>query len=141
MSFSNQRFYNHTRESSIAYLNSFIGSSNLFLDIRLADIQQMVGTITAYRSKQHQNVDIGLLIGDKNNWGKGIGLDAWSTLLDYMLNDCKLRKVTAGSMACNIGMIKIMERSGMNLEAVLSQQELLDRVPQDSLKYAKFFNS
>lgn len=136
--FSNQRFRTHTRESALAYLNSFAGSGNLFLGIRLAETQRLVGTITAYRSQPHQTADMGLLIGDRSCWGKGIGLDAWSTLLDYLLNVCRLRKLTGGTLRCNVGMVRIMERSGMHLEAVRAQQELVDQVPQDALYYAKF---
>ena len=136
--FSNQRLLTHTRESALAYLNSFAGSGNLFLGIRLVETQRLVGTITAYRSQPHQTADMGLLIGDRGCWGKGIGSDAWSTLLDYLLSVCRLRKVTGGTLRCNVGMVRIMERSGMHLEAVRAEQELVDQVPQDALYYAKF---
>ncbi|XGB39054.1 MAG: GNAT family N-acetyltransferase [Cyanobacteria bacterium LVE1205-1] len=139
--FSNQRFRTHTQETALSYLNSFAGSGNLYLGIRLAETQRLVGTITAYRSLPHQTADMGLLIGDRTCWGKGIGLDAWNTLLDYLLNVCCLRKVTGGTLRCNIGMVRIMERSGMQLEAVRAQQELVDQVPQDLLYYAKFHSS
>jgi ribosomal-protein-alanine N-acetyltransferase len=138
MRFSNQRFRTHSRENALAYLNSFAGSDNLFLGIRLAGTQRLVGTITAYRSQPHQTADMGLLIGDRGCWGKGIGLDAWSTLLGYLIEVCRLRKVTGGTLQCNIGMIKIMERSGMQLEAIRVQQELVDQVAHDALCYAKF---
>jgi len=136
--FSNQRFRMHTQESAQAYLNSFAGSGNLFLGIRLLETQKLVGTITAYRSQSHQTADMGLLIGDRSCWGKGVGLDAWSTLMDYLLIVCRLRKLTGGTLRCNVGMVRIMERSGMHLEAVRFQQELVNQVPQDALYYAKF---
>ena len=136
--FSNQRFRTHTQESALAYLNSFAGSDNLFLGIRLAEGQRLIGTITAYRSQSHQTADMGLLIGDRICWGRGIGLDAWSTLMDYLLNVCRLRKVTGGTLRSNVGMVRIMERSGMELEAVRAKQELVDQVAQDALYYAKF---
>jgi RimJ/RimL family protein N-acetyltransferase len=41
-------------------------------------------------------------------------------------------------MRCNAPMVKLMERSGMTLEAVRPQQELLDGVPQDMLYFGKF---
>lgn len=136
--FSNQRFRTHTRESALEYLNSFTGSGNIFLSIRLAENQRLVGTITAYCSKPHQTADMGLLIGDRGCWGQGVGLDAWSILMDHLLNVCCLRKVTGGTLRCNAGMVKIMERTGMKLEAVRTQQEMVDQVAQDTLYYAKF---
>lgn len=136
--FSNQRFRLHTRKSALTYLKSFSGSGNLFLAVRLAQTQRLVGTITAYCSQFHQTADMGLLIGDRGIWGKGIGSDAWRTLLNYLLNVWRLRKVTGGTLRCNIGMVRIMERSGMHLEAVRPQQELVDKIPHDALYYAKF---
>jgi ribosomal-protein-alanine N-acetyltransferase len=136
--FSNQRFRMHTQESALAFLHARAGSGDLFLGIRLAEDQRLVGTITAYESQPHQTADMGLLIGDRSCWGQGIGLDAWSTLMDYLLKVRCLRKVTGGTLRCNVGMIKVMERSGMKLEAVRTQQELVDQVAQDALYFARF---
>jgi len=136
--FSNQRFHTHTRQTALAYLRSFVGTNNLFLGIRLAESRRLIGTMTAYRSLHHLTADMGILIGDRSCWGKGVGLDAWHRLMDYLLVVCKMRKVTGGTLRCNVGMVRIMERSGMILEAVRAQQELVDQVPQDVLHFAKF---
>lgn len=141
MRFSNQRFKKHTSDSAAEYLNSFAGSDNIFLGIHLAESDRLVGTITAYRSQPHNTADMGLMVGDRSCWGKGIGLDAWKVLLGYLLDVCQLRKVTGGTLGCNVGMVKIMERSGMELEAVRAQQELVDQIPQDILYFAKFHSS
>jgi RimJ/RimL family protein N-acetyltransferase len=52
-----------------------------------------------------------------------------------------LRKVTGGAMRANVAMVRIMEKSGMTLEAVRGAQELLEGKPQDLLYYAKFHAS
>lgn len=136
--FSNQRFRRHDEKSCLDYLRSFAGSDNLFLAVRLADDKRLIGTMTAYVSSQHGTADMGLLIGERGLWGRGFGLEAWNVLLDYLLQDRKLRKITAGTLRCNLGMTRIMERSGMCIEAVRSQQELVDGEPQDVLHFAKF---
>ena len=46
---------------------------------------------------------------------------------------CQMRKVTGGTLKCNIGMVKIMERSGMQLEVVRAQQEIVAKVAWDTL--------
>lgn len=74
-----------------------------------------------------------LLIGDRNCWGQGLGLEAWSILQDYLFNMCQMRKVAGGTLKCNIGMVKIMERSGMQLEAVRAQPEIVAKVAWDAL--------
>lgn len=136
--FSNQRFRHHDEESCLAYLRSFADSDNLFLAIRLCDDKRLIGTMTAYVSAQHGTADMGLLIGERGLWGRGFGLEAWNLLLGHLLRDCKLRKITAGTLRCNVGMTRIMERSGMRLEAVRSQQEMVDGEAQDVLYFAKF---
>ena len=50
----------------------------------------------------------------------------------------KLRKITAGTMASNLGMIKVLQKCGMGLEATNKGQELLDGKPVDVLYFAKF---
>lgn len=139
--FSNQRFRAHTRELCLAYLASFSGTPNDFLAIYLRDSGRMVGTMTAYVASHHATADLGILIGDRACWGRGIGRDAWQTVMDHLLGPVGLRKVTGGTLRGNAGMVRIMERSGMHLEATRVQQEIVDGVAQDALYYAKFRNA
>lgn len=136
--YSNQRFRSHTRESCQAYLDSFTGTPNLFLAIELRADHRVIGTMTAYVATPHGTADMGILVGDRSVWGRGIGLDAWQTLLGYLLGTVRLRKITGGTLRCNRAMVRIMERSGMGLEAVRSQQEIVDGKPEDALYYARF---
>lgn len=136
--FSNQRFRQHTRESCLRYLATFDATPHYFLAIHDRESGDMIGTMTAYVNENHGTADMGILVGNRSVWGQGIGCDAWSTLMAYLLNVRGLRKVTGGTLACNVGMIKIMERSGMQLEAIRKAQEIVEGNPQDALYYAKF---
>jgi [ribosomal protein S5]-alanine N-acetyltransferase len=134
--FSNQRFYKHSKNSSLVYLNSFLGSANYFLKIENNDL--MIGTMTAYISPQHGIADIGIMIGDRSSWGQGYGLEAWVGLMSYLFEVEGLRKVTGGTARGNIGMIKIFERSGMQLEAIRPLQVIIDGKPMDQVCFGKF---
>ncbi len=136
--FSNQRFVKHTLESSLQYLHSFSGTGNLYLSIKDKRSHRLIGSITAYIEPKHGTADMGLMIGNHEVWGQGFGLETWSNLMEYLLNTENLRKVTGGTLATNLGMIKIMERSGMHLEATRQKQEIVDGVPVDILYFAKF---
>lgn len=138
MRFSNQRFRAHTRESARAYMSSFAASPNLFLAIRLADSRRLIGTMTAYVAEPHRTADMGLLIGDRAQWGQGYGLEAWTALMSHLFETRKMRKITAGTLRRNVGMKLIMERSGMHLEAVRSRQEIVEGVEEDVLYFARF---
>ena len=136
--FSNQRFRQHTAESSAAYLASFIGTANSFLLIRHHSEGQPIGTATVYRSPQHGTADIGLMVGERSCWGQGYGREAWQAVLQALLQEPGMRKLTGGTARPNRAMVRIMEESGMELEAVRARQELIEGHPVDLLYYARF---
>lgn len=136
--FSNQRFRNHNLASCQAYFESFSGSANSFLSIRRLEDSKAVGTITIYRAVHHGTADVGIMVGDPAVWGQGVGQEAWSLVIEWLIDREKIRKVTAGTLSCNKGMVKLMQRSGMIQEAVRKDQELVDRVAQDIVYYARF---
>ncbi|MGQ3039885.1 MAG: GNAT family N-acetyltransferase [Brevundimonas sp.] len=136
--FSNQRFATHSEVSAATYLKSFEGSSNSFMLIRRSSDGRAVGTLTVYVNTHHGTADVGIMIGEKAAWGGGYGQAAWDAVLNWLLDQEQIRKVTAGTLACNLGMVKLMERSGMTLEGVRKAQELVDGVPEDVVLYARF---
>jgi RimJ/RimL family protein N-acetyltransferase len=136
--FSNQRFSRHSVEDCEAYLASFAGSSNSFLLIEQLEDQRPIGTATAYRSVQHGTADIGLMVGERHCWGQGYGREAWKAVLEALLAEKGIRKVTGGTARINKAMVQIMEQSGMQLEAVRARHELIEGQPVDILYYARF---
>ncbi len=138
MRYSNQRFKQHHEASCLTYLQTFQGSGNLFLAIHLANSGRFVGTMTTHFSIVHETADMGILVGDRTCWGQGIGKDAWSTLMSLLLVSGNVRKVSGGTLRCNVGMVNVMRNTGMIPDGVRSCQELVDGVPQDILHFARF---
>ena len=136
--FSNQRFIHQNKANASRYLASFKGTKNLFMSVRLLSNDQSIGTMTAYLSPHHGTVDVGIMIGDKTCWGQGYGQDAWDTMMNWLLQQHSIRKLTAGTSARNKGMICLMERSGMELECRRREHEIVDGIPTDVLYFAKF---
>jgi len=136
--FSSQRFRKHDVASSRAYLSSFDGTDNLFLSVCRADTGVTIGTLTAYVACHHETSDVGILIGDTTVWGQGFGQDAWDTILGWLLQSAGIRKITAGALACNRGMVTLMKRAGMHHEATRRAQEIVDGQAEDIVYYAKF---
>lgn len=135
---SNQRFTTHTQKSATAYFESFAGSRNHFLAIHRAADDRHIGTLTVYVNPHHGTADVGIMIGEREVWGAGYGQDAWDTALNWLLSRGDIRKVTAGTLACNTGMVRLMEQSGMRLEGVRRAQEVVDGEPQDIVLYGRF---
>ena len=136
--YSNQRFRTHTRDSCVEYFNSFDGTNNYFNLIVSKLDGKAIGTMSIYVAEQHQTADVGIMIGARRAWGVGHGLDAWNRTLQWLFAELKIRKVTAGTLDCNSAMIKVMEKSGMQLEARRPKQELHNGVPHDLVYYGIF---
>lgn len=145
--YSNQRFVRHTRASCASYLAGFAASANLFASLRVSrpdaacadeSGELAVGTLTAYRSLPHGTADVGILLGERAVWGQGIGLEAWQLFTDWLLTTPGLRKLTAGTLACNRAMLAVAERSGMQREGVRRAQEIVHCVPTDIVHFARF---
>ena len=136
--FSNQRFLKHDSESCLRHLASFEGTENLFINIYSLADERSVGTMTVYVSRYHGTAAVGIMIGDKSVWGSGYGQDAWNTMISWLFENYNIRKLSAGTPACNPGMIKIMERSGMHHEATQKAQHIINGEAVDIIFYAKF---
>jgi [ribosomal protein S5]-alanine N-acetyltransferase len=135
---SNQRFVRHTLASCEAYRRSFDGSANLYLSARLIASDRRIGTLTAYRNLHHGTADIGILMGERQVWGQGLGLEAFQLLADALCATGEVRKLTCGTLAVNHAMLKIAARAGFHREAVRVGQELVDGQPTDIVYFARF---
>ena len=138
--YSNQRFITHNNETCISYFKSFVDSDNIFLAIEDRNSKNMIGTMTIYISVNHQTADIGIMIGDREFWGKGIGELAWQSVMNLLIQKNNLRKVTGGTLAINKGMIRIFEKVGMAPDGVRKNHEIIDGTPCDICYFAKFHN-
>ena len=136
--FSNQRFRRHDRASAQGFLAGFAGQPSRFLAVRLLADDRPIGTMTAHISPQHSTADMGILLGARDIWGRGYGLECWLLLMGWLLGEAGMRKVTAGTTSINHGMRHILERSGMRHEATRHAQELVEGEPVDILYYARF---
>lgn len=66
--------------------------------------------------KHHRRADIGIIIGDKRFWGKGIATGAIELVTNYCFSTLQLHKVTAGAYAENIASIKAFQKNGFAIE-------------------------
>lgn len=113
--FSEQRHHNHTLASCREYWQSFIGSLHYFwaLELREPSPTNHIGNMNAYVDIHNLVADVGILIGERACWGGGYGTEAWVAVCNYLLYEAGMRKVTAGTIAENSGMLHIMKKTGM----------------------------
>ena len=140
MKFSENRHRVHTPASCMEYFESFNGSDNCLWAITLKESGKHIGNINAYIDSHNSVADIGIMIGERSAHGKGFGLEAWQGVVDFLIKNLHIRKVTAGTMSVNQGMIKIMKRAGMVEDGTRKRQLIYDGVEVDIVHMA-IFNS
>lgn len=136
--YSEQRHRDHTLETCRLFVQSFTGGPNhLWAIIETEKGIGHIGNINTAVDAPNKVADIAILIGEKQAWGTGLGGEAWIAVVDYLLGNGGMRKVTAGCMAANKGMLAVMEKSGMTEEARRQGSFLLDGKPVDLVMVAK----
>jgi len=60
----------------------------------------------------HRYGDIGIIVGNKNYWGKGVATEAIKLIVQFAFEDLNLNKVTAGMYDINRGSLKAFEKNG-----------------------------
>lgn len=139
---SERRFRKHTIKSQLEYSASF-DWPDLYLEIRFKtpedELKSLpIGTITAFVDRNNNIADLGILIGAKNQWGKGFGTEAWVGVRDYLFSTLKVRKIEAGLMALNFGMIGVCIKSGMKEEGRRRDHFSVDGTYCDLVMYGQF---
>lgn len=110
------------------YCRSVMTSKNeVFLAVLAADTRAFIGTVRAHQINWFSRVtDVGILIGDRSYWGKGIGTNALALFCDYLFNRLSMRRLTCGMMANNQGMVRVFEKLGFQREGLLRGQNLFE---------------
>ena len=112
--FSEQRHMTHTLESCRDFIASFTGTPHGLWAIRDKTRGLChIGNISTEVDPHTATGDIRILIGDRAAWGTGLGGEAWMAVMAHLFDDLGLAQVTAGTLAGNTGMLKVMEKSGM----------------------------
>ncbi|BAV33530.1 acetyltransferase [Sulfuricaulis limicola] len=72
-----------------------------------------------------RTADIGIMIGDRGYWGKGMATDALFAICNYAFNDLSARKLTAGAVSANKAVIRAFQKIGFLEEGRLRKKLLI----------------
>ena len=78
---------------------------------------------------------VGLLIGDRSVWGRGIGKRALIIALDYAFTSLNLEKVAAEVYDFNMRSHRLMESVGFQREGILRSHEVHNGARRDMHVY------
>lgn len=134
------RFSTHDRSSIASYVREMRNSNtNLFCGIHSLELDRHVGNIKLGPiDLVHRRGEIGIMIGDREAWGRGIGSAAIEAICAIAKQDLNLRKLTAGCYAANRGSQKAFEKAGFSVEGIRPRHYILDGQDEDLVLLAKF---
>lgn len=114
------RFYPNSLEGLREYVASKLGDrDNVFLAIVLKDGDRHIGNIKLGPINWiHRFADVGILIGEKDCWGKGYATEAIRLVVDYAFRVLNLHKLTAGCYELNQDSIKAFQKAGFAVEGI-----------------------
>lgn len=96
---------------------------------------KLVGTISITDINKHHGIgELGIVIGEKEYWKRGIAQEAIKIVLDFARNT-KLRRISAELEEGNIGMEKALLKSGFNKEGIAPFSRVKDGHPINTIKY------
>lgn len=107
---------------------------SIFFAIVTKDGNEHIGNIKIGSiNRIHKFADIGIIIGEKVFWGKGLATEAIKMVIKYAFGVLKLHKLTAGVYANNIGSIKAFRKAGFTVEGTRKSQYIHKGVYVDSV--------
>ena len=127
-------------EDARAYFQALRDSANeMFLALYDKSDNLFVGSVRVghidWRSKV---ADLGIMIGRRERWGRGLASDAISAVACYLFDTVGMRKLSGGAMANNVAMVRIFEKLGFRREGVFRAQDYVDDDYVDHIYFGCF---
>lgn len=129
------RFATHDAESTRRFVaNALADERVLFLGIRGVELGRHVGNIKLGPIDPHHRVaEVGIMLGDRDCWGRGIASAAIERAVDIARAELQLRKLSAGCYASNAGSARAFEKAGFTVEGRRAAHFLLEGSPEDAI--------
>lgn len=113
--------YLETREATIADLKKYIkgkleSENCLFFGIFYKENNKHIGNLKLQLAGEGKTVDYGIIIGDKDYWGRGIGTEATRLVIDFSFNFLKADSIELSVLADNQAAIKVYEKAGFRIK-------------------------
>lgn len=113
--------YLETKKATVEELRKYIkeryeSKECIFLGIFLKKNDKHIGNIKLEPIDfENRIATMGMLIGDKNSWGKGFATEALNILVDWSFKNLNLAEMDLGVMRENAAAIRVYEKSGFRV--------------------------
>ncbi|HUA13870.1 MAG TPA: GNAT family protein [Verrucomicrobiae bacterium] len=124
-----------TREDLENFYRSVTGSKN---DVMLAIVDRASGRHIGNVKLGpihwiHRTATLGILIGEKEFWGKGVGLEATRLMVEYGFERLNLHRIDLGVFAEHEAAVRCYEKAGFKIEGRMREDLFQDGRHRDRL--------
>lgn len=134
------RFQSYNKEILSSYVKSMNENKDSFLFgiFNKDNSNEHIGNIKIEVNLHHKVGEIGLIIGNKDFWGKGIATESIIAVSKFAKEELNLRKLTAGCYGSNKGSKKAFIKAGFLEESVRADHFIVDNGFDDLVLLGKF---
>jgi len=101
------------------YVRNVLAQDIYFWAIHLKESGKHIGNIKIDPvNLKHRFGEYGILLGEKNEWGKGYGKEASIRIIDYCFQEINLRKINLGVVLDNMAAFNLYKSIGFELEGI-----------------------
>ena len=129
------RFSNHTTDAVHSYIKNSLNDSSVHLfGIFNKTTDCHIGNIKLDINHTHKKAEIGLLIGEKQWWGKGVATEAIKAITKYGFTECDIEKIEAGCYQSNKGSLGAFQKVGYKVEGRIRASWILEGKREDGFR-------
>ena len=110
-------------------------------DFAIEDLEsgQIIGGCSINSTNiKNRNCTIGIMIGNKNYWGKGYGYDALSILIKFIFEECNMEKIKLSVFSLNPRALACYKKLGFKEEGRLKKEIFREGKYHDEILMALF---
>ncbi len=109
---------------------------DVYWSILWKENQKLIGTISLTEMNEHHGVaELGIVLGEKEYWGRGVAKEAMELVLTFAKAHLKLRRVIAEYEEGNTAMGKALEHAGFQRECVCKASRIKNGIPINTIRY------
>lgn len=131
------RFVDYTLDKLGQYIASHDNVTRFLFGIFTKDGLH-IGNYSLRVNRLHEKANIGVMIGDRDYWGKGVILESRAAILDFSFDAIGLFKVKGASLSNNRAAVFNYQRQGWAQEGIRRGEFICDGARVDCIEYAMY---
>ena len=129
----------YTYEALLEYLTKYTDTKVLYWAIIIKENNIHIGNIKIDPiNKRNQIGEYGILMGDKQNWGKGYAKEASNAVIHFCFKKLGLRKISLGVIKDNIAAVRLYKSLGFEIEGTYRMHGIYAGKYCDAFRMALF---